>query len=206
MRELAMFPLGVVLLPHQVLPLHIFEPRYRALIADVLAGDGEFGVTLITRGHEVGGDDVRADVGTVARVVQAEQLEDGRWLVLAVGTRRIQVARWLPDDPYPRAEVAPLLDHGPAPAIAPELEQRLRRVLALHAELGGDGVPPDVTLDDDPEVTSWQLAVVAPLSAFDTQQVLTTTDPAARLTLLAELLGGLEEVLRFRLDTSEDPT
>ena len=66
-----MFPLGSVLLPSMVLPLHVFEPRYRALVRDVLDGDGEFGVCLISRGHEVGGDDVRTDVGTVARVHEA---------------------------------------------------------------------------------------------------------------------------------------
>ena len=93
MPELPMFPLGTVLLPHMLLPLHIFEPRYRALIHDVLDGDREFGVTLIERGHEVGGGDRRADVGTVAHVEEAEELDDGRWVVLAAGTRRIRVER-----------------------------------------------------------------------------------------------------------------
>ena len=69
-----MFPLGTVLLPFAHLPLHIFEPRYRALVKDCLAGDGEFGVVLIERGHEVGGGDVRFGVGTVARIVQTAEL------------------------------------------------------------------------------------------------------------------------------------
>jgi Lon protease-like protein len=94
-----MFPLGTVLLPNAHLPLHIFEPRYRALIRDVLAGDGEFGVVLIERGHEVGGGDARFAVGTVARVVQSAELPDGRWLVDAVGTERFRVTEWLPEDP-----------------------------------------------------------------------------------------------------------
>ena len=59
MGELAMFPLQAVLLPGMVLPLHVFEPRYRALMDHCLAGDREFGVALIERGSEVGGDDVR---------------------------------------------------------------------------------------------------------------------------------------------------
>src|SRR6478672_4324189 len=77
-RRLPMFPLGTVLLPFAHLPLHIFEPRYRALVKDCLAGDGEFGVVLIERGHEVGGGDVRFGVGTVARIVQTAELPDGR--------------------------------------------------------------------------------------------------------------------------------
>ena len=93
-----MFPLGSVLFPSLVLPLHVFEPRYRALITDVLAGDAEFGVCLIERGSEVGGDDVRLGVGTVAHVQEAAELPDGRWALIAVGTRRIVVDEWLPDD------------------------------------------------------------------------------------------------------------
>src|SRR5438270_10838595 len=82
-RRLPMFPLGTVLLPFAHLPLHIFEPRYRALVKDCLAGDGEFGVVLIERGHEVGGGDVRFGVGTVAHIVQTAELPDGRGLVRA---------------------------------------------------------------------------------------------------------------------------
>src|SRR5690606_29548107 len=101
-----MFPLGSVLVPGMVLPLHVFEPRYRALVRDCLAGDGEFGVVLIARGSEVGGGDVRTDAGTLARIVRVDEADDGRFAVVAVGLRRIRVVRWLDDDPYPRAELA----------------------------------------------------------------------------------------------------
>src|SRR5438477_8255812 len=111
-RRLPMFPLGTVLLPYAHLPLHIFEPRYRALVKDVLAGDGEFGVVLIERGHEVGGGDARFPVGTVARVVQTAELPDGRWLVDAVGTERFRVTEWLPEDPYPQALIEPVDDEA----------------------------------------------------------------------------------------------
>ena len=69
-QAIGMFPLGTVLLPGAVLPLHVFEPRYRALVADCLAGEQEFGVVLIERGSEVGGVDVRRDIATVARIVE----------------------------------------------------------------------------------------------------------------------------------------
>src|SRR5882724_11018467 len=124
-RCLPMFPLGTVLLPFAHLPLHIFEPRYRALVKDCLAGDGEFGVVLIERGHEVGGGDVRFGVGTVARILQTAELPDGRWLVDAVGTDRFRVTEWLPEDPYPQALVEPL-DDEPFDA-APEAEAAERR-------------------------------------------------------------------------------
>ena len=111
-----MFPLGSVLLPGAVLPLHVFEARYRKLVIDCLAddtGDPEFGVTLIERGWEVGGGDERASVGTVARMVRVEALDGGRYAVVAVGTRRIRVNAWLPDDPYPVADVDDWPDADP---------------------------------------------------------------------------------------------
>ena len=98
---MAMFPLGTVLFPYALLPLHVFEPRYRLMMRHVLDGDREFGVVLIERGSEVGGGDTRFDVATVARVVQAAELPDGRYALATVGMRRVRVERWLDDDPYP---------------------------------------------------------------------------------------------------------
>lgn len=101
-----MFPLGSVLLPGGGLPLHVFEPRYQALVRHCIEAPGhEFGVVLIDRGSEVGGGESRRDVGVVARMVKIAPLDGGRFAVLAVGTRRIRVVEWLPDDPYPRAVV-----------------------------------------------------------------------------------------------------
>jgi uncharacterized protein len=202
-----MFPLGTVLLPHMVLPLHVFEPRYRALMHDVLAGDREFGVVLISRGHEVGGGDERSTTGTIARIVQAEELEDGRWLTLAVGTRRLRVTDWLPDDPYPRAEIHEPDDEPDEAELAVVRElldlvaPRVRRVLGMQAELGEDGVPATIELDPDPATASWQLAVITPLNPFDAQQVLDVDGPAQRLRVLDGLLGGIEETYTFRLAT-----
>jgi uncharacterized protein len=205
--DLPMFPLGTVLLPHMVLPLHVFEPRYRSLMEDVVAGDREFGVVLISRGHEVGGGDERSDVGTLARIVQAEELEDGRWLTLAVGTRRLRVERWLPDDPYPRA-LAHLVDDELDEDERDEVSEllvlvapRVRRLLGMQAELGEAGVPATVELHPDPLVASWQLAVVSPLNPFDAQRVLATDGCAERLRLLDQLVAGLEETYTFRLAT-----
>ncbi len=66
-----MFPLGTVLFPSMVLPLHVFEPRYRQLTLECIEAEREFGVVLIARGSEVGGGDQRRSVGTLARIVQA---------------------------------------------------------------------------------------------------------------------------------------
>lgn len=204
MPRLPMFPLGTVLFPHKVLPLHVFEPRYRALMRDVLAGNREFGVVLITRGHEVGGGEERSEVGAIARVLQHDELEDGRYLVVSIGVRRIRVVEWLPDAPYPCAMVEDYPDDPPSTEhtvrLRTRIEPRLRRVLAMHAELGNDGVPSTIELADDPEVACWQAAVVAPLTPFDAQTLLTTPGCEDRFERLDALLADLEDVLRFQLE------
>ncbi len=200
--RLPMFPLGSVLFPTMVLPLHIFEPRYRALVADCLAGEREFGVCLIERGFEVGGDDERTAVGTVAQIVDAQEYPDGRWALAAVGTRRIRVVSWLPDDPYPIAEVEDWIDEPPAESLAGErnaLVEDLRRLLLKQAELGEPAPAVDTEIDADPTLTSYQVATLSPLGPFDRQQVLSVASTAERIALLRSLLGDAGEVLEARL-------
>ena len=194
-----MFPLGTVLFPTMLLPLHVFEPRYRALVDDCVAGDGEFGVTLIERGSEVGGGDVRTDVGTIARIVQVERFEDGRFAVAAVGTRRIRIERWLADDPYPRAEVVDWEDVGTTETALDDADALFRRALALAAELGEAPAPLDVELADDPAMATFQIGALAPLGPLDRQALLATERPDDRVTLLVAQLTDVVELLRARL-------
>jgi len=203
--RLPMFPLGAVLFPHVVLPLHVFEPRYRALTKDCLAGEREFGVVLIERGHEVGGGDARFDHGTVARILEAAEFEDGRWALVTVGTRRVSVTEWLPDDPYPQAMVEDVFDDAEAPASAEDLlaaERSVRRAIALKTELDEPvAAPTGFELADDPEVAGWQLAAVSPLSPVDQLEILNEREPAARLRLVASLTEDAANVLAFRLSS-----
>lgn len=186
-----MFPLGSVLLPTSVLPLHVFEPRYRVFAHDVMAGEREFGVTLIERGFEVGGDDVRTTVGCMAQVIDSEEFDDGRWALVCVGTRRIEVAEWLPDDPYPRARVRDLPEAPGRPedhATYTETISLLRETMDRRRQLGMATVDvPD--LADDPALGSYQVAALAPLGPFDRQRLLGSGEPAERLALLTQLLA-----------------
>ena len=197
-----MFPLGSVLLPGMVLPLHVFEPRYRQLVRDCTAADGEFGVVLIARGSEVGGGDVRTDAGTVARILQVDELPDGRFVVGAVGLRRIRVERWLDDDPYPRAEVVDWPEVRPDTGTAldaDELGGLVRRAAALQAELGDPAVPVDLELSDDPVIAGYQAALAVPFGPADRQDVLCAPSVADRFALLHELLVDHISVLEARL-------
>lgn len=197
-----MFPLGSVLVPSAGLPLHVFEPRYRALVHDCLAGGEQFGVVLIERGSEVGGGDVRALVGTVARIVEAQELPDGRWAVVAAGTERLRVLSWLPDDPYPRAEVELWPDPEPGPGHAEALSEvlrLLRQALALAAEAGDPAAPATIELTDDPVLCGHQVAAVAPIGPLDRQRLLAADTPDVRIAALAGMLRDEIDVLNLRL-------
>jgi uncharacterized protein len=201
-RTLPMFPLGNVLFPHAQLPLHVFEPRYRALAETCLAGDGEFGVVLIERGSEVGGGDTRFSVGTVARIVAAGRLPDGRYLLATVGTRRLRVREWLPDEPYPRAAVELLDERTPSPDARDaraDVERLLKRVLAMAAELGEAPQAVGVELDDDPVQAGYEAAAAAPIGPLDAQRLLELDDPCERLVRLQGLLADQAQLLEARL-------
>lgn len=211
MTAMPMFPLGTVVLPGGLLPLHVFEPRYRQLVIDCLAEDGppEFGQVLITHGAETGGGDERSSVGTVIRALQIEALDAHRYALVGVGTRRVRIDAWLPDDPYPRASVADWPDADdwpPAVDVAGTLRhshQRVRTIRALAAELGDvpidDVALTDDEIIDDPVLATYHLATIAPLGAADRYRLLSAAGPAARVAILDGCLDDVEAALRFRL-------
>jgi uncharacterized protein len=206
-RAFPMFPLGSVLVPGQVLPLHVFEPRYRQLVVDVTTADahpGEFGVVLIERGSEVGGGDVRFDIGTVARIVQGQRGADGRYALVAVGTAVLAVERWLDDDPYPRADVvvraeAPPADPDALSGARDDLERSLRRLLALRAEMGMGSAPATTGLHEDPVVAAWHATLLCGRGPLDVLEVLGLDDPADRLARVAGFVADDLELLEAGL-------
>ncbi len=197
-----MFPLGTVLLPGVVLPLHVFEPRYQQLVRDCLdATEHEFGVVLIDRGSEVGGGDTRSDVGAVAAMLQVAALDTGRFGVVAVGTRRIRVIEWLPDDPYPRAEIEewPDCEADVSTERVEATAGRARRCAGLAVEMGDRSNVPEGELTGDPSADSFLLAAISPFGPVDQYAALCAPDPLARLDVLDRSLDDVEAGLRFRL-------
>jgi len=193
---LGMFPLSTVLFPRAGLPLHVFEDRYRELMAHCMNGDGEFGVVLIARGSEVGGGDQRVGVGTVARIANVAELGDGRLLVVATGVRRVRVDRWLPDDPYPVALVADIPDDVSADdgTTLAGAEFAVRRLRSLLSELGDvPALPHNLRITGDEEDVGWQLCDMAPLNPLDLQRLLATGGRMARMQLLTELCNAMAE-------------
>lgn len=196
-----MFPLGTVLVPGALLPLHVFEPRYRVMVERCLADETGFGVALIERGSEVGGGDARVGVACEASIVEAQQASDGRWGLVTIGIRRLRVLQWLPDDPYPLAEVEDWPDDDAPDDLTARVEAcraHLERVYCLARELGMADVPGAVEVVAEPFAAAWQLVAMAPVGAYDSLALLRAPGPAERLTLLEAQLTDLEAVLASR--------
>ena len=188
-RELAMFPLGMVVFPHQTAGLCVFEPRYHRLLTDV-EGEQRFGTCLIERGSEVGGRDERSFVGTVLEILGTHRLSNGQVLVVVEGVECFEVVNWLDDDPYPRAIVTQrCCDEVPIEsALLKSTESAVRALRALQSEVFADQcLQRDCAMDDDPGVRSWQLCALTPMSLLDQFKVLSLSNPNDRLRLVAEI-------------------
>lgn len=191
-----MFPLGSVLFPTVPISLRVFEPRYLTLVGRLLdeqdAGP-EFGIVLIERGHEAGGGDQRASVGTLAQLVSVAAGADDLFIV-GLGTRRFSVERWLDDDPYPRAEISMLPELEWSEALASlraDAEAVVRRAIARVAD---PEAVAGIELSDDPIASIWQLAAMAPLGEYDRYTLLTSTSMEGLLRHLIDLTREAEEL------------
>jgi Uncharacterized protein, similar to the N-terminal domain of Lon protease len=118
---LPLFPLpNVVFFPSTRMPLHVFEPRYRNMIGDVLAGDERFGIVLLKPGWETNyyGTPTIHDIGTIGTIEQTVTLEDGRFNILVRGDMRFRVVEEVRESPYRVARVVayPEVDCSPSEA------------------------------------------------------------------------------------------
>lgn len=205
MAVLPMFPLGMTVLPGSGVPLQVFEPRYVQLVRDLLADDGApaFGTVLIERGHEVGGDDDRNDVGTLVRIADMSVTPDGRYLVAGLGAERIRVERWLADDPYPRADIEVWPDE-PSDLDADEVARRVEEVTAKAIELsvlvrslGHELGSVDEGLHDEASVALYQLAARSPLGPADRYRILAAPSAGERCDVLGGALDDAMAVIEF---------
>ncbi len=183
-----------------VLPLHVFEPRYRALVQHILDGDKRFGVVMIEKGLDIGGEDQRSSFGTVAEVVEAEEFPDGRWAVITVGVERFRVDAWLPDDPYPQAEIE-LWPDDEEPVdddVFAKVAGKFRRCMALASEAGVD--VGQIQTDFEPgSLGTMQMAAMLPVGPFDKQKLLAAPGPVVRLTGIEQVIDETLELIEHRL-------
>lgn len=193
-QVLPLFPLSTVLYPGLVLPLNIFEERYRTLVVHLLApghGAAEFGVVAIRHGRETDplGNDALYGVGCVARVRRANKLPDGRFHLVTTGTERFQLVSLGEPAPYPSGEVE-LLDE-PTGDVDDGLVESVRDGFTRYLGLLGGDLAPDSTnqISDDPQALSYLVAATMALSLPDRQRLLEEPDAASRLRAERALLA-----------------
>ena len=197
---LALFPLGTVLFPGVLLPLHVFEERYRRMVRDLLEADHErreLGVVAIREGREVGSDytdGVRAlhPVGCVARLRRVDPYADGRFDIVCVGTTRFRFAGDEPLDSS-RAYLRGRVETLPEPAGTDPLgvAAAVRRHFdGYRRALGQDPDANDAEdpLPDDPHQLSYLVAATMVLDLRDRQRLLEAPDTTTRLRALSRLL------------------
>lgn len=195
-RELPIFPLPIVLFPGAPQPLHIFEPRYRQLVQDCLAGDRRFGVAYAAPDPAPGAPAPGpGDVGCVALIRSNQALPDGRSNVLAVGERRFVLRHWIASaHPYQVAAVEEFDDEPIDPAEAAPLAgdvrsgfTRLARALGVLTEREDQ----DFELPADPQLLSFQVAAALEIDAAAKRTLQAIRSTSARLLRLATALGPL---------------
>lgn len=207
-----MFPLQVAMLPGEDLPLRIFEPRYTALVSDCLAmDDPSFGVVLIAAGREVGGGDVRSDVGAMARIAECIDNGAGRYRLRCVMGERIRVLEWQPDDPYPRAAVEPWPDEPGEAVDVDAIRDVEDRIVALYdriaaargAEVNARDIVAGADASGDAGTWLYALSSRLPMGQADRYAVLAAPTAAARLAVLGDALETLTAMVEFQLSSGD---
>jgi Lon protease-like protein len=189
--RLPLFPLSVVLFPGNPLPLHIFEPRYRRLLADCLAGDRRFGITPVK--DEAGPPEAGA-VGCVAEVRVNQELPDGRSNIVVVGGPRFVVLRLLDEElPYLVATVQTFEDNQGTDPVAEDIQSLRELSLRYFAGLRelSDALPEEPTLPEDVTSLSFQVAGNLECDLGIKQRLLAERSTSRRVKALILLLPVL---------------
>jgi Lon protease-like protein len=188
-EEIGLFPLGIVLLPGERVPLHIFEPRYRELIGECLELEREFGLVFAD-------DDGMRRIGTRAAVVDVvERFDDGRLNVVVEGRERFELHGLTGGRSFQTGDVEPLVDDGAGPS--PEQVENALAVLRRVADLAEAELDQEV-LSPSGDTPSFELAARVMLEPKLKQQLLEERSEPARLQRLAGLLEAAAKALQDR--------
>jgi len=208
--DLPLFPLDVVLVPEMSLPLHIFEPRYREMIAACLATDSRFGVLLQSSRHRPD-PDAPVDVGTVAEIVETSRLSDGRMNIVTEGRQRFRVHRRSFDRAYLHGAVEllqePVGDALSTPYLAACCSRSVKRYIRLLLQQVNQE-PLEVELPSGPVDLSYRLASIIqqlqPGPPLDLQAVLEAETAEDRLQLELAILQREHAILERMADVGSD--
>ena len=205
-RELPIFPLPVVLFPGMPMPLHIFEPRYRKMLADIRAGDNLFGLSYFDTDSSDKDMPPAGHIGCVAEVTETQALPDGRSNVLAVGVVRYQIESYVErDDSYLVVHANYFEDdeedNAALTAKAQEVAAMFMRVAnAIRVINDERGNLPDIS-DTEPQKLSFLIAAAMEIEVETKQELLEMRSTSERLSRLRDVLvrvvKGYEERARL---------
>lgn len=205
--RLRMFPLNTVLFPGAVLNLHIFEPRYRQLVAECLDANEAFGVVLIREGDEAGDPDVQPyAVGTTAEISDVTPLPSGRYYLNSKGGKRFRINEIVSREPYLQCDVE-FLDEAPGdPAaiqrLTSEIAVEFREYLSLIVEFSGS--PTDIAIPEDPVRASYAIGEALQVADALKQQLLELGSAEERLDAELGFLRRLLPQLRSLLERKKE--
>ena len=203
MPTVPLFPLRTVLVPGLVLPLHIFEPRYRLMVrmvADAPEDERGFGIVALRPGcSEADGRPGLYDIGTMARITKVDELPDGRFDVITVGARRFSIDSLDDEMPFTRAQVTlhpePVGEAGAAVSLAEEAVTLLKTYREVISTWGVIGMSEIDNLPDDPVVLSYLFAAAIVTDLPQRQALLGIEDAEQRLEAVCEVLRREIEVM-----------
>ncbi len=185
-REFPLFPLGLVALPGELIPLHIFEERYRTMMSTCLETEGEFGIVWLS-------DDGLKEIGCAMQIEKVlEQMEDGRMNLLTRGTRPFRVLERQGHLPYPAGVIEFLEDRRDAPD--PELAGNARAAYADLVRRATDREPEERELAD---MGAYDMAATVDFGLEAKQGLLDLRSENARLRLVARLFRAATKRLDF---------
>jgi Lon protease-like protein len=197
-----LFPLDTVLFPGMALPLHVFEPRYREMIAACLEDHAPFGVVL-ARPESLFGLEIPHSVGTLARIEDYERLPDGRYNLLARGMRRFRILRESRDRAYMRGLICPLCDRDDSPdvldALASEAREAFVRYLNAVLTLVGSEEC-EIAIPRDPAELSHAIGMCLTSEECDKQKLLEMASASERLQAEIALLRDETQILISQTD------
>lgn len=206
--QLPLFPLkNIVLFPGMVLPLHIFEMRYREMINRCIDEELPFGVLLIQDGEEVGEGAVPYDIGTAARIMRVERLEAGRMNITAVGTQRFRVKEFHHDHSYTTGTVEHLPYVNSNTKIAEELAQKIRPHIIEYVDLLGKASRQQLKLDrlpEEPITLAFMVAIALQVNNEHKQALLALPGIPEMLAREVYLLSREVQLLQHMLDTQNE--
>ncbi len=205
-RQLPIFPLPLVLMPHELLPLHIFEPRYREMLSDVTAGKNMFGISLFEPSESGPERPAEGSVGCVAEIREAQTLEDGRSNLLTVGVIRYRLNSYVDGpEPYLIAEIDFFEDEEEdAETLTPLSDEVFdlfkRMAVAAHKMSGQSGALPDLP-KAEPQQLSFLVSAAFNLDNSLKYKLLKMTRTSRRLAQLKDVLsrsvGQVEETVKI---------